>query len=158
MGVWLFMILVVVLGTVLSTYLNAPISLMMTILIIILGQPAILKYIDEQSQPYDPVNRPGGRAAEALYRLVNKENMVSVLQDTSATRMVVRLDDYSRFMVKFVHASLPDVVIYDRKNVVAEGFDIPMGEMAAAFLRLLMYCFPLLLLGYYLLSGREIAN
>jgi hypothetical protein len=41
---------------------------------------------------------------------------------------------------------------------VAEGFDIPLGEMGATFLRLIMYCFPLMLLGYYLLSGREIAN
>lgn len=158
LGVWFFMILVVVLGTVLSTYLNAPISLMVTILIIILGQPAILKYIDEQSQPYDPVNRPGGRAGEAFYRLVNKENMVTVLQETAATRMVVAFDDYARYFFKLIHASLPDVEIYDRKMFVAEGFDIPMGEMTATFLRLLMYCFPLLLLGYYLLSGREIAN
>ncbi|MFT3882030.1 MAG: hypothetical protein QM703_20540 [Gemmatales bacterium] len=157
-GVWFFMVLIVVLGTVLSTYLNAPISLMMTILIIILGQPAILKYIEEQAQPSDPVNRPGGRALESFYRLVNKENMVTRLQDSTATRAIVALDDSTRHLFKLVHAALPDVEIYDRKLFVAEGFDIPMGELLATFLRLLMYSFPLLLLGYFLLSGREIAN
>ncbi|HQR05775.1 MAG TPA: hypothetical protein PLN21_03080 [Gemmatales bacterium] len=157
-GVWFFMILVVILGTVLSTYLNAPISLLVTILIIILGQPAILKYIDEQAQPDDPVNRPGGRVFESAYRLANKENMVTQLQDSTATRAVVALDSSTRYFFKLIHAALPDVDIYDRKLFVAEGFSIPMNEMIAAFLRLVMYSFPLLLLGYFLLSGREIAN
>lgn len=157
-GIWFFMILVVVIGTVLSTYLNAPISLMVTILIIILGQPAILKYIDDQAQPDDPVNRPGGRAFESFYRLANKENMVSKLQDSTATRTVEALDSSTRYVFKLVHAALPDVEIYDRKLFVSEGFDIPMGEMLATFIRLVMYSFPLLLLGYFLLCGREIAN
>lgn len=157
-GIWFFMILVVILGTVLSTYLNAPISLMVTILVIILGQPAILQYIDEQAQPDDPITRPGGRLFESFYRLVNKENMVNRLQDSTATRTVTALDSSTRYFFKLIHAALPDVEIYDRKLFVAEGFDIPMGEMFATFLRLLMYSFPLLLLGYFLLSGREIAN
>lgn len=158
LGVWFFMVLVVTLGTVLSTYLNAPISLLVTILLVIMGQPDILKYIYEQSLPDDPINRPGGKAFEAMFRLMNKENMVMPLTDNTTTRTVQAMDNSFRYVFKLVHAALPDLEIYDRKMFVAEGFDIPMDEMGVTFLRLIMYCFPILLLGYYLLSGREIAN
>ena len=157
-GIWFFMVLVVTLGTVLSTYLNAPISLLITILIIIMGQPDILKYVYEQSLPDDPVNRPGGKVFESALRLINKDNMVVPLADSTASRTAVAMDNTMRYVFKLVHAALPDMEIYDRKMFVSEGFDIPMDEMAATLLRLLLCCFPVLLLGYYLLSGREIAN
>lgn len=157
-GVWFFMVLVVTFGVVLSTYLNAPISLLITVLLVIMGQPAILKYIYEQSLPDDPVNRPGGRAFESALRLINKENMVTPLTDNAASRTAIAMDNSVRYVFKLIHAALPDLEIYDRKLFVSEGFDIPGSELFAAFLRLIMYLFPCLLLGYYLLCGREIAN
>jgi hypothetical protein len=53
---------------------------------------------------------------------------------------------------------LPDLQQYDRTAFVTEGFDIPIDQLFAAFLQLLLYVFPFLLIGYYLLNGREIAN
>lgn len=157
-GIWMYMILVVTLSVVASTYLNAPISLLVTILIVILGQPAILGYIYEESLPDDPINRPGGRFFQAGLRLINKDNMVTPLADNTATRTAVALDGSVRYVFKFVHAALPDLDIYDRKIFVAEGFNIPETELLATFIRLLLYLFPCLLLGYFLLHGRELAN
>jgi hypothetical protein len=156
-GVWFFMVLVVTLGVVLSTYLNAPISLLMTLLIVIMGQPVILNYIYTESLPYD-VDRPGGSVFEASLRLINKENMVSQLPDNMSTRTLQKLDVYVRYLFKLVHAALPDLKLYDRKVFVAEGFDIPWDELGATFIRLLMYLFPLILIGYFLLCTREVAN
>ena len=89
---------------------------------------------------------------------MNKDNMVAPISDNAVSRTVMALDNSFRYVFKLVHAALPDLEIYDRKMFVSEGFDIPADELAATLLRLLMYCFPILLLGYYLLSGREIAN
>lgn len=157
-GVWFFMCLVITLSVVLSTYLNAPISLLVTLMLIILGQPTILKYIYEESLPYDPINRPGGRAFEAGLRLINRENMVTPLQENTATRAAVALDSTIRYPFKLLHAILPETEIYDRKLFVSEGFDIPWSELGATFIRLIMYLIPVTVLGYFLLSGREIAN
>lgn len=156
-GIWFFMVLVVTLGVVLSTYLNAPISLLVTLLIVILGQPVILNYIYTESLPDDP-DRPGGRVFEASLRLINKENMVNVLPDNLATKTVKSLDNSVRYVFKLVHAALPDLKLYDRKVYVAEGFDIPWEELLATLVRLLMYLFPIVLIGYFLLSTREVAN
>jgi hypothetical protein len=147
----------VTLGVVLSTYLNAPISLRVTLLIVILGQPVILNYIYTESLPDDP-DRPGGRVFEASLRLINKENMVNVLPDNLATKTVKSLDSSVRYVFKLVHAALPDLKLYDRKIYVAEGFDIPWEELVATLVRLLMYLFPIVLIGYFLLSTREVAN
>nr|HMP18681.1 hypothetical protein [Gemmatales bacterium] len=157
-GVWFYMCLVITMGVVLSTYLNAPISLLVTLILIIMGQPTILNYIYMESQPADSINRPGGKAFESFLRLVNRDNMVTPLQEGVASRTVVFLDEFVRYPFKLLHAILPEIEIYDRKLFVSEGFDIPWGELGATFIRLIMYLLPMTVLGYFLLSGREIAN
>lgn len=158
-GVWFYMLMITTIGVVLSTYLNAPVSLMLTVLLILAGQPRVLDFINEQALPDDPLNRPGGSTAESFYRLVEKRNQVVDLGDSAMVKAVRRLDNFLfRPFIRLVHSVLPDVAIYDRSIYVAEGFDIPPPELAATFMHLILYLFPFLLLGYYLLTGREIAN
>jgi len=158
-GIWFYMVLITTIGVVLSTYLNAPVSLMLTILLILAGQPRILEFINEQALPEDTINRPGGSTAESFLRLVEKRNLVVDLGDSSLVRAMKRIDSFFfRPVLRLVHSMLPDVAIYDRSIYVAEGFDIPPSELAATSLHLVLYLFPFLLLGYYLLTGREIAN
>lgn len=156
--IWMYMILVVTLGVVASTYLNAPISLLLTIMIVIMGQPDILNYIKEESLPDDPITRPGGRLFEASLRLINKDNLVAPLADNAATRTAVALDGSVRYVFKLVHSALPELDIYDRKMFISEGYNIPSKELAATFIKLMLYIFPCLLVGYFLLHGRELAN
>jgi hypothetical protein len=158
-GVWFYMVMITTIGVVLSTYLNAPVSLMLTVVLILLGQPRVLGYINEQSEPVDSINRPGGSTFEAALRLVERRNMVVPLAPTGMVKTAQLLDNYvSRYVFKFLAAILPDVAIFDRTIYVAEGFDIPPNELGATAVHLFLYLFPFLLLGYYLLTGREIAN
>jgi hypothetical protein len=157
-GVWFYMVLITTMGVVFSTYLNAPVSLLLTVMLILGGQPRVLGFINEQALPPD-VERPGGSFFEAALRLAEKRNMVVPLAPTGMVKTAQLLDNYvSRYVFKGVSAILPELAIYDRTIYVAEGFDIPMGELGATAVHLLLYLFPFLLLGYYLLTGREIAN
>jgi ABC-type transport system involved in multi-copper enzyme maturation permease subunit len=158
-SIWFYMVIVVCIGVVISTYLNAPVSLLLATILIMGGQPKVLEYIQELSQPNDPIERPGGGTFQEMYRIIEKVNQVAPLADTTMTRVVQFADNYgSRFLFKAVYAILPDLAQYDRTAFVTEGFDIPADQLVAALLRLLLYVFPFLLIGYYLLNGREIAN
>jgi hypothetical protein len=158
-SIWFYMIIVVCIGVVISTYLNAPVSLLLATILILGGQPKVLKYIEELSLPTDPINRPGGGPFEAIYRTFERMNQVAPLSDTTMSQVLQKADNYGwRFLFKAVYAILPDLAQYDRTAFVAEGFYIEPDQLLAAFLQLLLYVFPFLLIGYYLLNGREIAN
>jgi ABC-type transport system involved in multi-copper enzyme maturation permease subunit len=158
-SIWFYMIIVVCIGVVLSTYLNAPVSLLLSTILILGGQPKVLEYIHELSLPSDPVERPGGGPFESAVRTFEKVNLVAPISDSAISRVAQFADNYAfRFLFKAVYAILPDLALYDRTIFVAEGFDIDGTELVAAFLRLLLFVFPFLLVGYYLLNGREIAN
>jgi ABC-type transport system involved in multi-copper enzyme maturation permease subunit len=158
-GIWFYMVLITTIGVVLSTYLNAPVSMMVTVLLILAGQPRVLSYINDLALPEDEINRPGGSTAQSFYRLMEKRNLVAPLGDSPVVKAARFIDNYVfRYLFKMVYAVLPDVAIYDRALFVAEGFDIPPNELGATLVHLLLYLFPFLLLGYYLLTGRELAN
>jgi hypothetical protein len=128
-------------------------------ILILCGQPKVLEYVNELSMPPDPVSRPGGSSMESMVRLVEKTNMVTPIGETPVVRAAQFVDNYVlRYVFKAISSILPDLQTYDRTFFVAEGFAIPGSEIVAAAIRLLLYVFPFLLIGYYLLNGREIAN
>ena len=53
---------------------------------------------------------------------------------------------------------LPDVDRYDLTGYVADGFNIPMGQLAMNLLLLAGYLLPWAVLAYYLLKWREVAS
>ncbi len=53
---------------------------------------------------------------------------------------------------------VPDLGQYDRTIFVAEGFNIPGSELFVNLVQLVGYLFVFLLVGYYLLNLREVAQ
>lgn len=157
-SIWFFMVMVVVLGTVFSTYLNAPVSLMLVWMIMLAGTGPVRTFV--QSLTLDPgVNNPGGNAMEALYRMADRQSMTGPLEETRTVRVIQNVDKYFfKYLFKAFYLVLPDLPQYTRTVYVADGFNIPNDELVASFVLLALYLFPFLLGGYYLINLREIAG
>jgi ABC-type transport system involved in multi-copper enzyme maturation permease subunit len=157
-GTWFFMVIVVTLGVVFSTYLNAPVSLMLTWMLMILGIPKLREFVKSLTQILDRTNNPGGGPLEAALRLMTRQNLVTQLERTRANEIIQGADTYFfQYVFQGLYNILPDLGQYDRAMFIAEGFNIPGGELAMSCILLALYLFPFLLAGYYLINVREVA-
>ncbi len=156
-GIWFLLTLVVAMGVVFSTYLNAIVSLMLTWVLVFCGLPRIRGFIEGLSNPV-ALDNPGGGPGESFLRLIWQQNIVTPLERTPGVRFVQYTDDAFRVMFKGMLNILPDLGQYDRTLFVAEGFNIPGTELIACVLMLIGYLFPFLVVGYYLINTREVAG
>lgn len=158
MGIWFFTVLVISLGVVFSTYLNAPVSLMLVWLFMILGTPTLRGFMETLIKPSDPMENPGGNIAESMWRMVNKQPLTTIMEETSQGIKVIKgIDKAFQYIFLTVYNIIPDLGLYSRTMFVADGFNIPGEELLVSFLLMLLYLFPYMLLGYYLINVREIA-
>lgn len=153
----IYLIACVVLGlsVVASTYLSGIISLLLTAMLLLGG--LFLPFINSLAAGY----APGGGPMESMYRLANKTPGAMPLDKQSATVDVIgKVDAFYRGLLRLILNLLPDVTQYYRTDYVANGFDITWGTLL--FLNVLLpvvgYLVPWLLLAYYLMMSREIAN
>jgi ABC-type transport system involved in multi-copper enzyme maturation permease subunit len=158
LGIWFVMVLMITLGVVFSTYLNALVSLMLSWFMLLCGIPRLRQFIKLVGSAFDPETNPGGGPAESLYRLLQNKGLTIPIEETRGVQMLMRLDDLLRVLLNGLLAILPDLGHYTRTDYVAEGFNIPGTEMVMSFLILLAYLVPFLVAAYYLLNAREIAN
>jgi ABC-type transport system involved in multi-copper enzyme maturation permease subunit len=157
-GIWFVTLLVLTLGVVFSTYLNALVDLFLTWLLVVCGLPRMRDFITMLASATNPDDNPGGGPAESLYRLIRRENIIAPLERTTGVSVVEGADVGFRVLFKGLLSVLPDLGQYDRSVFIAEGFNVPAAGIAVSAAILLIYLFPFLLLGYYLMSAREIAN
>ena len=156
-GLWSIMVILVTLGVVFSTYLNALVGLLLTWMMMLCGTQLMRQFIQTLISP-DPEINPGGGPFEALVRLAQRENLTTPLEPTRGVWVIQHLDDAMRFLFKGYLYILPDLGLHWRTNYIAEGFDIPGGELLTALILLAAYIFPYLIAGYYLLTAREVAQ
>lgn len=153
-GLWLQIALVIAVAVVLSTYLNGVISLLVTLLLLFGG--ANRDFIESVALG----KNVGGGPAEAMSRMIKRELTGPRMDEsTSAGDKIVSVSDAAfRLVMRGVLFAIPDVKRLDTTNYVAEGFNIPPGQMLMDFLLLCAYLYPLSLLAFYLLRWREVAS
>ncbi|MCS6976475.1 MAG: ABC transporter permease [Gemmatales bacterium] len=157
-GIWFVMVVMITLGVVFSTYLNALVSLMLSWFMLLCGIPKLRGFIKLVGSAFDPDNNPGGGPMESVYRLLQNKGLTAPLEESRGVHVLQVMDDAFRLLFNGLLAILPDLGHYTRTDYVAEGFNIPGTELAMSFLILLAYLFPFLLAAYYLMNAREIAN
>jgi hypothetical protein len=163
-GIWFAMVIMVTLGVVFSTYLNALVSLLLTWMLMLCGLPRLRDYVLTLTSDNPDIN-PGGGPGEALMRAARWGNLTEPLEDTMLKKILVgstdnwlSLDNIFRWFFKGFHDVLPNLRQYDRMMFVAEGFNVPGSDLAMSLLILMAYLFPFLVAGYYLLNSREVAG
>jgi hypothetical protein len=154
LGLWFSMLLVLGLAVVLSTYLSGIISWLIAMFLFLSG------YFLEYIQTLAAGRAEGGGAMEAAYRLFNRSPLNAPLDQSPTLSVLMSFDEAYRRGLSLVLKVIPDVNRYDLTNYVAEGFNIPWGEVLFldTFLPLVGYLLPWAFLAFYLMKFREVAN
>ena len=100
----------------------------------------------------------GGGPMESFFRLVNRENLSTPLENTPGRNLAMTTDIAYRWILGRFLDVLPDIERLDWTNYVAEGFNISStGVVLLNAVVVAGYLFPWALLAYYLIKNREVA-
>jgi hypothetical protein len=151
MGLWFRLCLVVGVAVAFSTYLSGLISFLATAFLYLGG--VCREFIKSIGEGTAPVGGP----FESGYRLALRD-LGAPMDETTAFRVVSMTDQVIRFVLRRVMNILPDVDRFDLSLNVAEGFNIPAGQLTMTAFLVLGYLLLFAVVGYYLMKWREIAS
>jgi ABC-type transport system involved in multi-copper enzyme maturation permease subunit len=153
----IYMLTLIVLGlaVVCSTYLSGIVSLLLTAFLCIGG--LFLPFVQSLAEG----KGEGGGPGESIYRLLHKTpTSVQLDQQSTTVSVITKADAVYQWWLRLVLNVLPDVGLFSPKDYVANGFDLTWGTLLLLnnILPAIAYLAPWLLLSYYLIKSREIAN
>jgi hypothetical protein len=151
-GLWLRLMLVTGLAVALSTYFSGVIALLVTMMLYVGG--LFRDFIGSVAEG----SNAGGGPLEAMYRLTRGENIVAPLEQTATIKFATYSDQVYRWLIGRVMEVIPDIDRFDLTSYVAEGFNIPSGQLVLNLLLLIGYILPWAVLAFYLIKWREIAS
>ena len=153
-GMWCTHMLVLGIAVACSTYLSGVISLLATMFLFMSGM-----FVDYLKEIAD-MRTDGGGPAQSFIRLLRQLPVGAPLDPSPQKSLVDFVDDLFSWWVKKILNLIPDVQRHDLHQYVANGFDIGWFEVLLIDngLPLVGYLAPWLILAYYLMKYREIAN
>ncbi len=153
-GMWCTHMLVLGVALTCSTYLSSVISFLGTMFLFLTGLN--VEYLREVAEK----RVDGGGPAESFIRITTGMPVAAKLEESPTTAVVHLTDDFFSWWVGRILNLLPDVNRHDLHQYVANGFDIGWFDvlMLDNFLPLAAYLIPWLVVAYYLMKYREIAN
>ncbi|HUT12646.1 MAG TPA: hypothetical protein VMY42_19275 [Thermoguttaceae bacterium] len=166
LGIWIQMVLLIGIGVTVSTLLSAPIALLTTFVVLIVGLWGVTFMSDlgaSQFMPMEDLKAKeeyvwGGGPLEALYRLVQQQNVTSEMEPGTRTTVMKTADQVLGYSLFALAKVLPEFGQFSFADRVASGFDIPAEKILIGLCRMLGYLVPLLLAGYLFLKMREVAR
>jgi hypothetical protein len=174
-GLWMQLLLFVGTATALSTYFSNVITLLVTawlyvhglarefVLSVIQGKnvgggpmQSLLALVGRQvgSGPMPPAPKP---VLQNAWFTLNQYD-TSGLSETPWGHASVYFDPLYRWFLARVFDLYPDIERFNLTPLVAEGFDVGLGQLLATLLLVVGYVVPWAVLAYYLLKWREIAS
>ena len=154
LGIWLLVLMLLAIAIALSTYLSGVISWLTVMILALLGGNSdfITKLGAGAIQ--------GGGPAEAFYRMTTGRVPAATIDDSTTGTLLRGTDEIYRWLLRLVVNLLPDVSRFDLQNYVANGFNIPWGQVLIldCLLPMVGYLLPWAVLAFYLIRFREIAN
>jgi hypothetical protein len=153
-GMWFSYMLVLGVAISCSTYLSGVISWFAVLFLY--GTGLCNEYVRSLADG----SAYGGGPAEAAARLYERRPITMPADGTPLAGFISRIDDFYRWWLQMVLNIIPDVNRFDLINYVANGFDITWGQVLFLdnFVYLVGYLLPWIVLSYYLMKFREIAN
>jgi hypothetical protein len=151
-GLWMFLMLVIAINVMLSTYLSAIISWIVSLVWLLMG--VAREHITSLAQG----TSAGGGPMESLYRLVHRETITGVPEQTAVFGVAARSDELTRYLFRGLLYVIPDPDRFWYTNYVAEGFSVSFQLMCMSGLEVLKFGIPFALMAYYLMKWREVAS
>jgi hypothetical protein len=154
LGLWFLTLLVLGVALACSTYFSGVISLLCTGFLV--GAGALYKFIEELASG----RAPGGGPFQAAYRILYHLPIAAPVEQTPIATLGEGIDKLYAGVCYFLLKIVPDLERYHLTQYVAGGYDIPWVRVLFLdnFVPWLGYLLPWLILAYYLMRSREIAN
>ena len=151
-GIWCQMMIIISMGVAFSTFVSAPIAMLGTSVMIIIG--FFTAFIREMTL----ASHEGGGPIESLIRVVTQKNMILDL-DTGVTQTVV--EQLDKLIVQLLNAMTylaPNFNQLNFSEFLTYGYAIDSDRILVALTITLGFCAGLTILGYFALKTREIAK
>jgi hypothetical protein len=153
----LMVILIVVLGTTASCFLNGPIATIFTFGLIILGQGLRQMMDSMMAEFYEKKQILGGGPLESAYRLLTQMNQQGELPENLQTEFIRNADLGILHTVGLTRNFFPNFNHFDTREFLANGFDVPFNASVLAALAVtLSFILPCYVIGYLSLRHREL--
>ncbi|MCA9044003.1 MAG: ABC transporter permease [Planctomycetaceae bacterium] len=161
-GIWLFVILLVILGTTSSCFVKGPVATLLCVGLIILGYH-LTGHLETQRQLAEAqaVHGAGG-PLEATYKLLTKS---PELPNNFGTKVMSKIDGAAVSALNVAQLAVPDLTRFSTEATdrqlqldISRGFDIPATHMIYRFIVVLSYFIPMVILGYFSLVLRELEH
>ena len=151
-GIWCQMMTIIAMGVAFSTFLSAPIVMLGTIVMIIVGFSS--EFIREMTL----ITHEGGGPIESLYRVVTQQNMIVELDTGIVTTAIEQTDILIIQMLNSLTYLAPNFAQLNFSDFLTYGYAIESQRVLIALTITLAFCVGLTVLGYFSLKTREIAK
>ncbi|MEM9412146.1 MAG: hypothetical protein AAGA30_13600, partial [Planctomycetota bacterium] len=152
LGIWCQMMIVISLGVAFSTFLNSPVTMMATIVIIIIG------FFGEFIRKLATPEVSGGGPVESFYRMVTQNNMEAPLETGFARTAIEAVDKFAVYILEKLTYLAPDFARLNFSDFITYGYSIDIDRLLVAISISIGFCIGLTILGYFCLKTREIAK
>jgi hypothetical protein len=159
LGAWFAMLIVTALGVLFSTFLSAPVALVASISMLLVGQ--FREFIDrlfESQVTGDAKIAPGGGPIESLYRIVTQMSITLELDPTPAVQVMKLADTVLLAPMRVAAGLFPSLSTLGTSNFVASGFDIPFDLIASHAMETVGYVVAFCVAATFCLRAREVAS
>jgi hypothetical protein len=152
LGIWCQMIIIIAMGVALSTFLSAPVTMLGTIVMIILG--FFSTFVREMTE----VDHEGGGPIESFIRVVTQQNMVLELDTGIAKTFIEQTDNLIVQVLNSITYLAPNFAQLNFADPLVMGYAIDAQRVLIALSITFSFCVGLTILGYFALKTREIAK
>ncbi len=152
LGIWCQMVIIIAMGVAFSTFLSAPIVMLGTLVMIIIG--FYTPFVREMTE----ADHVGGGPIESFYRVVTQQNMVLDLDTGVLTTAIEQTDKLIVNMLNGLTYLAPDFSSLNFSKYLTYGYAIDSDRIFVAITLTLAFCVGLTVLGYFALKTREIAK
>jgi hypothetical protein len=152
-GIWQQMVLIIAFGVMFSTFLSGPVAMISTFGVMIAGFAHNLLMMIANREML------GGGMIEAFVRLVQQKNMLVELPTSMETSVIKSADAVISGILWIFEKGIPPLADYFLySEALASGFDISFNWILVHGTTTLAYVFILFLIGFIILSNREVAK
>ncbi len=152
LGIWAQMLVIISLGVAFSTFLNAPVTIVMTAVTMLVGFNT--EFIREMLSP----DHVGGGPLESFYRIVTQNSMVLELDPGIGSTLLEKSDQLLVQMLASLTYIAPNFSIFNFSESLIYGYDISLDRLGVAFITAFAFFIGFSILGYFSLKTREIAK
>jgi hypothetical protein len=159
LGAWFAMLIVTAMGVMFSTFLSAPVALVTSLAMLLIGQfRQFIARLFESQVTGDTSIVPGGGPVESLYRIVTQTSITLELDPTPAVQAMKLADTVLLAPMRVAAGLFPSLTNLGTSDFVAGGFDIPGDLLAAHAAETLAYVAAFCIAGAFCLRAREVAS